>query len=83
MTQIKIDADSYSLRVLDVVKGQHGLKNRNEAFKKFIEEFGPHYTQMNVKEEVLQNLDLTLREHIKKYGNKKMTDEELNNLLGL
>lgn len=83
MTQIKIDADSYSLRVLDVVKGQYGLKNRNDAFKKFIQEFGPNYAQMRVDEEILQSLDVTLHEHIKKYGQKKMTEDELNKLLGL
>jgi hypothetical protein len=83
MTQIKLDLDPYSIRVLDVVKGIHGLKNRNEAFKKFVAEYGPNYVQMNLREEVLRDLDNTLKEHKKKYGTRVMSDDELDKILGL
>lgn len=83
MPQARFDLDPYTARVLDVVKGKYGLKNRQEALKKFIEEHGPHYAQMRIEEHVLKELDKAYAEHKNTFGAAVMSDEELDELLGL
>ena len=80
MTQMKVELDSYSKRVLDVVKGVHGFKNRNEAFLQVISEVGKKYLP---RDATLDHVDMILEDHKKKYGLKKMTEDELDRLLGL
>lgn len=70
------------MRVLDVVKGKYGLKNRNQALRKFVQEYGEEYAEITVKEEVLADLDKTAAEH-KQHGLRTMSEEELDELLGL
>lgn len=83
LTQTRFDLDDYSIRVLDVVKGKFGLKNRNEAIKKFIEEHGTSYVEPEVNEIAIKELDRIVARHKKKHPNKTMTVKELNELLGL
>lgn len=82
MTQARLKLDSYTMRVLDVIKGKHGLKNRSDALNKFAEEQGYNYAEIKVDEEVLKELDKTCENHIKKHKNRKMTEKELDKLLG-
>jgi hypothetical protein len=83
MTQARLELDSYTMRVLDVIKGKHGLKNRSEALSKFAEEYGDKYVEPKVDEKILKELDKTYEGHIKKHGHKAMSERELDNLLGL
>jgi hypothetical protein len=83
MTEARLELDDYTTRVLDVIKGKHGLKNRTEALKKLVEEHGSSYVEKEPNEMVLKELDTIYEAHKKKYGLKKMTDKELNKLLGL
>ena len=85
MTQVRFELDDYSVRVLDVVKGKFGLKNRNEALSKFIKDNGGEFIEPKFNEEYLKELDLRLNEHIKKYGikSKGMSIKELDELLEL
>lgn len=75
--------DEYTVRVLDVIKGKFGLKNRNEALQKLILETGSDYVEPAVNEAALQELDAIYEFHKKKHGNKKMNNTELKSLLGL
>lgn len=83
MAQARIELDGYTMRVLDVIKGKYSLKNRSQALKKFTEEFGSNYVEMKIDEEILKELDKTYADHIKKHPNRKMSEEELDKLLGL
>ena len=83
MTQARFDLDKYSARVLDVVKGKYGLKNRNEALRTLIREKGPEYAEPQVDEKMLEELDQIVAEHEAEYGMQAMTDAELKQLLGL
>ena len=85
VTQTRFDLDEYSLRVLDVVKGKYGLKNRNEALKRFIAEHGEDYVEFEISPEHLAYYDKIVAEHKAKYGKKwkPMTMDELDKLLGL
>jgi CMP-N-acetylneuraminic acid synthetase len=83
MTQIKLDLDSYSTRVLDVIKGQNKFKNRNQAFQKLIADNGAKYVKKTQIEKDLEQADTILENHEKKHPNRTMTDKELKDLLGL
>lgn len=83
MTEARLKLDDHTLRVLDVVKGKYGLKNRSEAVKRLALETGETYISPKANEMVLRELDVIYEDHKKKYGNKKMTDKELKKLLGL
>lgn len=83
MTQIRLEVDNYTKKVLDVVKGKHGLKNRDAALKKFVELHGENYVEKEPNELFLKELDEKYERHIKKYGTKSMSEEELDELLGL
>lgn len=83
MTQMKIELDSYSTRVLDVIKGQNGLKNRNQAFQKLIEDNGSKYVKKTQLEKDLERADMILEDHESRKDRKKLTKEEVKELLGL
>jgi len=75
--------DEYTTRVLDVVKGKFGLKNRDEALKKFAEECGSSFVEPIPKEEVLLELDSIYEQHKKKHKNRKMNNNELKDILNI
>lgn len=81
--QSRLEMDDYTARVLDVVKGKFGLKNRSEALNRLAQECGPGYVEPVPDEMVLRELDAVYEDHKKKHPNRKMTDKELKNLLGL
>ena len=83
MVEARIKLDDYTSRVLDVIKGKFGLKNRSEALKRFSYEFGKEFVEPQPNEWVLKELDDTYDKHINKYGKKKMSQKELNKLLNL
>jgi hypothetical protein len=85
VTEVRFKLDDYSIRVLDIVKGKFGLKNRNEALIKFIEEFGGKYLDKDVSDEVIVHFNNVLREHYEKYEGKKnkLSLDEVDKILGL
>jgi len=85
MTQARFELDEYTTRVLDVIKGKYGLKNRNEALTKFVKEYGEDLVEPKIDESVLREIDAKYEKHIKKYGveGSNMTLDELDELLGI
>lgn len=83
MKQARIELDDYTSRVLDVIKGKFGLKNRNEALKRLALEAGSEYLELAPNEMALKELDAIYESHKKKHGSRTMTDKELKKLLGL
>ena len=83
MTQARLEMDDYTVRVLDVVKGKFGLKNRSEALKTLALEVGSDYVDLAPNEMALKELDAIYESHKKKYGNRRINDKELKSLLGL
>jgi len=81
--QARFQLDDYTVRVLDVVKGKFGLKNRDEALKKLALEVGGAYVEPMPNETVLKEIDAVYEEHKKNYSNRKMTNEELKRLLNV
>ena len=83
MIQARMEMDEYTARVLDVIKGKFGLKNRSEALKKLALEAGNEYIELAPSEMVLKELDAIYEDHKRKHGNRKMSDKELRKLLSL
>jgi len=81
--QARVEMDDYTARVLDVIKGKFGLKNRSEALKKLALEAGDDYIELAPNEDVLKELDAMYESHMKKYPNRVMTNAELKKLLRL
>ena len=82
MTQARFELTDYSTRVLDVVKGKLGLKNRNEALNTFIHMYGEKYAEPEFTPEEIRAIK-KISENMKKDNKKPMTLSELDKLLGL
>ena len=83
MTQARIELDEYTSRVLDVVKGKHGLKNRSEALQRLAREHGDAYLAPQPNEDVLRELDAIYGDHKRHHEKRKMSEKELREVLGL
>jgi len=81
--QARFQLDEYTVRLLDVIKGKFGLKNRDEALNKLALEVGEKYVEPIVNETTLKELDLIYVNHMNKHANRKMTDKELKGLLNV
>ena len=79
MTQARFELDKYTSRVLDVVKGKYGLKNRNEALNKFVKEYGGDLIEPEINENILKEIEEEYNKHIEKNGFKNMQEDELLN----
>lgn len=84
MNQINFRAriDEYSNRVLGVVKEKYGLKDKSQALNKFIEMYGEGFIEKEAKEEFISEVINIVMEHHKKHPKRKMSLEELDNLIG-
>ena len=81
MTQIRLEADNYTLRVLDVIKGKYGLKNRSEALKKFAKEYGEDFVEPELSDTYVQMLREQVEEYEKNSQNfKKSSIDDVDTL---
>ena len=76
--QLRAEVTDYSSRVLGIIKEKFGLKDKGEALNKFIDLYGEEFLEKEVKDEIIEEVILSCREHIEKYGNRKMTIKELD-----
>lgn len=83
MIQARFELDEHTVRVLDVIKGKYGLKNRDEALRRLALETEDKYVEQKANEEVLQELDKTYEKHKQTNKNRKMTNKELKRLLNV
>lgn len=80
---LRANVSDYANRVLSVIKGKYGLKDKSEAINKFAEMFGEEFVDKEVKEEVIKDLVKTCSNHIRKYGKRKMSLKEFDKLCGM
>jgi len=83
MVLARIELNEYTNKVLNVIKAKYDLKDKSEAINKFAEMYGEDYVEFEVKEEYLKKLIKIGKDHIKKYGYKTMTLEELDKICGI
>ena len=76
----RVELGEYTNKVLAVIKAKYGLKDKSEAINKFTELYGKEVVEKDAKEEYIKKiLEITDR-HMKKYGRKTMSFEELDAL---
>ncbi len=80
MISARVELDDYSNRVLGIIKIKFGLKDKSEALNKFIELYGEEIMEKEVNEEYIKKIIDITKKHFEKYGNKKMTLQELDKL---
>lgn len=80
---LNLHVDDYTNRVLGVIKEMFGLKDKSQALKKFTEMYGEDFVQKEVRDEVAKSIISETEAHIKKYGMKKMSAKELDELCDL
>lgn len=83
MIQARFELDEHTARVLDVIKGKYGLKNRDEALRRLALETEDKYVELKANELVLRELDEIYEAHKKEHKNRKMTNKDLKRLLNV
>jgi len=80
---LNVKIKSYTGRVLGVLKEKYALRDKGEALDKFAELYGDEFVDREVKDEVIRECIEISNRHIKKYGFKKMSIKELDELCGI
>lgn len=80
MTNLCVEIDQYTNKVLGVIKEKYGLKDKGQAISKFAELHGEEFIEKEVNEEVVAEAIAISNRHLKKYGRRKMKDNELDAL---
>nr|AQS34721.1 hypothetical protein [uncultured archaeon] len=76
----RVELDDYSNKILSMVKAKYGLKDKSQAINKFVMIYGDEILEREASEEYAKKIIEITNQHFKKYGNKKMSLQELNNL---
>ena len=76
---INVKVKNYTSRVLGVMKEKYGLKDKGEALDKFAEMYGEEFVEKEVKDEVVKEVIESCERHIKKYGFRSRSANELRN----
>jgi len=77
---MNVKVKDYTNRVIGVVKEKYGLRDKGEALDKFAELCGEEFVEPEVREEVIKEVIESCDRHIKKYGFRKMSLTELDEL---
>ena len=80
---LNLRVDAYTNRVLGVIKEAFGLRSKSEALQKFVHLHGAEILKEQITPEFARELKASSDAHIKKYGFRKMTLQELDKLTGV
>lgn len=76
----RIEINAYANKVFAVLKAKYGLKDKSEAINKFAELYGEELVEKEANEEYVKKMIDIANNHMKKYGRRTMTFEELDAL---
>lgn len=76
----RVEINDYANKILGIIKIKFSLKDKSEALNKFIEIYGDEVMEKQATEEYAKKVIEVSKNHMKKYGNNKMTLQELDNL---
>jgi hypothetical protein len=76
----RIELGNYANKVLGIIKIKYGLNDKSEAINKFIELYGNDVLDLEASEEYTKKVVELSNKHLKKYGLKKMSVNELDKL---
>ena len=68
--------------MLNVIKAKFGLTDKSEAINKFAELYGEEYVEKDANGEYVKKILEIEEGHFKKYGKRKMSLKELDELCG-
>ncbi len=78
---MNVKVNEYTSRVLGVIKEKYGLRDKAAALDKFAQMYGEDYADREIKDEVVREVIESCDRHIKKYGFRKMSTQELDKLM--
>ena len=79
----RIELGDYANKVLGIIKIKYGLNDKSEAINKFIELYGDDVLDLEASEDYTKKVVELSNKHLKKYGLKKMSVNELDKLCGV
>ncbi|MFH0701572.1 MAG: antitoxin [Candidatus Woesearchaeota archaeon] len=83
MVYARITLSEYANQVLNVIKAKFDLHDKSEATNKFIEMFGDEFVEKEANDKYLKKILETEKKHFQKYGQRKMTLQELDKICDL
>jgi len=82
MVFAQVTLTDYTNHVLNVIKAKFGLTDKSEAINKFAELYGEEYVEKDANGEYVKKILEIEDRHLKKYGKRKMSLKELDELCG-
>lgn len=83
MVYARITLSEYANQVLNVIKAKFDLHDKSEATNKFIEMFGDEFVEKEANDKYLKKILEAEKKHFQKYGQRKMTLQELDKICDL
>ena len=83
MISARVRLTDYSNKVLNVIKAKYDLRDKSEAINKLIEIVGDEIVEKEASDEYLKKIIEIDERHMKKYGDRHMTLEDLDRLCGV
>lgn len=83
MISARVELDAYSNKVLNMVKVKFDLHDKSEALNRFVHMFGDEIIEREVSDEYVKKIIDIDEKHLKKYGKRKMSIKELDELCGV
>jgi len=80
MVHARVELDDQANKVLNVIKAKYDLKDKSAAINKMADMFGNEFIDVEATPQYMEELDRLYEDHIKKYGQGKMSLEELDAL---
>ena len=76
----RVEINEYANKVLAIIKAKFSLKDKSEAINKFIELYGEEIAEKQANDEYIKKIIDITNNHLKKYKNKDMSLNELDEL---
>jgi len=83
MVYARIDLTEYANKVINVVKAKFDLKDKSEAINKFTEIYGDEFVEKEATDEYIKKVIEIDQRHFKKYGYKKLSLKDFDELCGV
>ena len=76
----RVNLTPYTNKVLGIIKIKFDMNNKSEALNKFVEIYGDNIIEKEATDNYVKKVMKIADTHFEKYGKKKMSTEELNEL---
>lgn len=80
MVHARVELNDHANKVLNVIKAKYDLRDKSAAINKMADMFGNEFIDVEATPQYMEELDRLYEDHIKKYGQRKMSLGELDAL---